>query len=206
MNSALALTQLRQLGVPAFTTSDARALFGESTATASKTLARLARAGAVIPVAHGLWTLEAELDPFVLTDFLTAPAPSYVSLQTALYRRGVIEQIPAAIYVVTLGRAEIVKTTAGTFSMHKVPPELFGGFDVLENGARLASAEKAIVDFLYLSGTRNRRFAALPEIELPRGFNRRKVVRWIGLIPSTRHRVLARRRFTEWIEPHLASR
>lgn len=206
MNSVDALAALRKLAVPAFTTADARALFGESTATASKTLRRLAHAGLLSSISHGVWALDEQLDPLVLPELLTAPAPSYVSLHTALYRRGIVQQIPAAIYVVTVGRTRRYATRAGTFSMHRIPPELFGGFEVLESGAKLATSEKAIIDFLYLSTTRSRLFARLPEIELPPDFDRRIAERWIRKIPSATLRALVTRRFGEWIAPHLPKR
>ena len=195
MNSAMALAVLRALNVPLFTTADARAAFGGTMPSTSKTLARLAAVGLVVGVRRGLWTLNSELDPLLLPDYLTAPAPSYVSLQTALYRRGLIEQIPAVIFAVTLGKPQRLNTAFGTYSMHRIAPELFGGFEVLPNGAKLATAEKALVDLLYLSGSRQRYFAALPEIQFPRGFKKLEVERWLRCVPTTRLRTLAESRW-----------
>ncbi len=49
----------------------------------------------ICSVRHGTWWLEDTLDPLRLPEYLTAPLPSYVSLQTALHRRGLIEQSPS---------------------------------------------------------------------------------------------------------------
>lgn len=190
MNGLEALAILRKLGVPALDTADAAAAFGLSTAAASQTLTRLARVGLIRSVRHGTWWLEDTLDPLRLPEYLTAPLPSYVSLQTALHRHGLIEQIPEVVYAVSLARTERVKTKAGTFSIHHVAPEVFGGYEETERGAKLATAEKALFDFAYLSSGRSRLFTSLPEVELPRGFRRKELSRWLAKIPSARSRTL----------------
>jgi predicted transcriptional regulator of viral defense system len=194
MNAADAFAVLRKLGVPAVDTSDAAAVLGLSTAAASQTLGRLARAGLVKSVRHGTWWLEDALDPFRLPEYLTAPLPSYVSLQTALHRRGLIEQIPEVVYAVSLARTQRVKTKVGTFSIHHVAPEVFGGYEETTRGAKLATAEKALFDFAYLSGGRSRLFTSLPELELPRGFRRKELARWLAKLSSERSRTLTARK------------
>jgi predicted transcriptional regulator of viral defense system len=190
MNGAGALAILRKLGTPAIDTADAAAALGLRTAAASQTLTRLARAGLIRSVRHGTWWLEDALDPLRLPEYLTAPLPSYVSLQTALHRRGLIEQIPTVVYAVSLARTERIKTNAGTLSIHHVAPEVFGGYEETERGAKLATAEKALFDFAYLSSGRSRLFTSLPELELPRGFRRKELSRWLAKIPSERSRTL----------------
>ncbi|HWP08016.1 MAG TPA: hypothetical protein VNN72_19865 [Polyangiaceae bacterium] len=194
MNGAEALAILRRLGVPALDTADAAAAFGLSTAAASQTLARLARAGLIRSVRHGTWWLEDRLDRLLLPEYLTAPLPSYVSLQTALHRRGLIEQIPEVIYVVSLARSARLRTKLGTFSIHHVAPEVFGGYEETEHGVKLATAEKALFDFAYLSSGRTRLFTRLPELEVPRGFRRKELSRWLAKIPSVRSRTLTERK------------
>jgi predicted transcriptional regulator of viral defense system len=191
MNTAGALARLQRLNVSAFTTADARAAFGGSTASASQTLAALADRDLAFSLRRGLWSLQKDVDPLLLPEHLSAPAPSYVSLWTALYRHGVIEQIPAVVYVVTLGKTKRYETTAGTFSLHRVSPEMFCGFEVTKEGIKLATVEKAIVDVAYLSGVKSRLFSSLPEIELPRSFDFTAVQRYLDRIPAKRHRTLA---------------
>ncbi|OGQ16994.1 MAG: hypothetical protein A2138_05680 [Deltaproteobacteria bacterium RBG_16_71_12] len=206
MNAAIALSRLRRLGTPVFTTADGRALFRGTTAGASQTLAALARHGLVVPLRRGLWSLDVEVDPLLLPEHLSAPSPSYVSLQTALYRRGVIEQIPSTIYAVTLGKTKRYHTSVGDYSLHRVAPELFGGFEIVAGGVKLATAEKALADVAYLSGGKSRLFAALPEIELPAGFSLPEARGWLARIPSKRHRTLAERWFEQWVRPHVKAR
>ncbi|HEY6879374.1 MAG TPA: hypothetical protein VI299_15210 [Polyangiales bacterium] len=190
MNSVEALAILRKLGVPAIDTADAAAALRLSTAAASQTLTRLAGAGLIHSLRHGSWWLEDTLDPLRLPEYLTSPLPSYVSLQTALHRRGMIEQIPEVVYAVTLARTQRVKTKVCAFSMHHVLPEVFGGYEETERGAKIATAEKALFDFAYLSSGRSRLFTSLPELELPRGFRRRELSRWLAKIRSERSRTI----------------
>lgn len=123
--------------------------------------------------------------------------PSYVSLQTALHRHGLIEQIPEVVYVVSLARTQKMKTKVGAFSIHHVAPEVFGGFEETERCAKVATAEKSLFDFAYLSSGRSRLFTNLPELELPRGFKRKELARWLAKIPSERSRTLTSRKLDE---------
>ena len=54
--------------------------------------------------------------------------PAYVSVQSALYLHGMISQIPHVIYVASLARTQRVATTIGTYSIHQIAPEFFGGY------------------------------------------------------------------------------
>ncbi|HEY6002578.1 MAG TPA: type IV toxin-antitoxin system AbiEi family antitoxin domain-containing protein [Anaeromyxobacter sp.] len=195
MNASEAIGRLRSLHIPAATTADAAAVLGLSIEAASHTLRRLASSGLVTRVRRGLWALSDGPDPLALAEYVTAPYPSYVSLQTALYRRGMVTQIPSMIYLVSLARSDRIETNVGTYSVHHIRPELFGGFEHdPASGTKLALPEKALFDFLYLSPTRGRLFAALPELELPRGFRRSEVRAWTDRIPSPRSRSIVRRK------------
>ncbi len=110
-----------------------------------------------------------------------------------------IEQIPQLTYAVSLARSQRIKTTAGVVSIHHVSPELFGGFSTMPNGVKVATPEKALFDLAYLSGGRSRRFAALPELELPSRFRRKALDHWLTRISATRPRTMASRRLEEWL-------
>jgi len=196
VNVARAARRLAGLGRPVVRTSDVAALFDESTFAASKTLARLSAAELVRPVRHGLfWVAAGPVDPYVLPEYLTDPYPSYVSLQTALYLHGMIEQLADVIYVVSLARTARVRTTVGTFSVHRVAPRFFGGFETHANGAKVATPEKALVDIAYLSSGKTRLFRALPELELPRRYRHRAAREWIARLPSSRARARVSRAY-----------
>lgn len=198
MNAATALRLLQGLGVPVVSTSDAVALLDQSPPTASKTMERLAAAELVRPIRKGLWSLVPTIDPYLVAAYLVAPYPAYVSLWSALYLREVIEQIPSSIYVASLARAQDIRTTVGTYSIHHLAPELFGGFETQEpSGVKLATAEKAVFDLAYFSSVRSRRFAAVPELRLPSRFRWGAVGAWVGRIAAPAVATRVRRRLEE---------
>jgi len=185
MNAAAALAHLRALRKPVVTTEEAAlALRAERSAT-THTLERLATAGLLKRIRHGLWTTEQTLDPLLLPEYLTAPFPSYVSFQSALFFHGMVSQIPSVIYVATLAQTRTVRTSLGTYSIHRLAPTFFGGFEIVKpSGVRLATPEKALLDTLYLAPARSRLFAHLPEIELPDHFDRDRATSWIRRMPA----------------------
>ena len=202
MNAASALARLRGLAKPVVTTEETILLLGTSPSAATQTLRRLAAAGLVKRVRHGLWAVDLAVDPLVLPEYLTAPLPSYVSLQTALYLHGMVDQIPQVIYAASLARTRRVRTSLGTFSIHRVAPTFFGGFETgAGSGIRLATPEKALLDILYLGPARSRLFAHLPEIEIPKRFDRRRARAWLERLPAGPRRTSVERRLDALLPP-----
>jgi predicted transcriptional regulator of viral defense system len=202
VNATEALRRLRELRVPIVTTSDAAALLDLRVDAASQTLRRLSRARMVVPIRRGLWAVQAEPDLLILAEYAASPYPAYVSLQTALYRHAMIEQIPSVIYVVSVGRSARVSTPLAAYSIHHLPPELFGGFDRdPRTGVKLARPEKALFDMAYLSGTALRLFRSLPELTLPRGFRKGEARRWVQRIRTPRLRAMSEARLEEFMAP-----
>jgi predicted transcriptional regulator of viral defense system len=195
MNQIEAIKRLYALRSPAFTTRDAAALLNVSPANSSMILRRLARHDFVTRIARGRWGISRGITRFALPELLSAPEPAYVSLQSALFHHGLIEQIPTVIYAITTGRTRRVQNTLATVSFHRVPPELFTGYDVNpRDGAKIATPEKALFDLLYLAPARSRLFARLPELEIPRSFRWAEVTKYVRLVKSTsRHSSLMRK-------------
>jgi predicted transcriptional regulator of viral defense system len=194
VNQIEALQRIQRLGVPSFETRDISALLRVTPSNASVLLSRLAGRGFVRRISRGRWTIGAPSSRELLAEHLAAPSPAYVSLQSALFRHGLIEQIPEVIYAITLGRARRIRTPDGTVSLHRMPPNLFGGFETSADGANVATAEKALFDLLYLSPTRTRLFVHLPEIEFPKTFRWAEIARWTRKIAGKSRRVFVERR------------
>jgi len=190
-----AYARLLDLGVATVKTADVAAALRLSTTAATKLLGRLAKANLVTGLRSGLWLLARDApDPYGLAEALTAPMPSYVSLQTALYLHGMIDQVPGVIYLVSLARTQKIATSVGVFSVHHVAPELFEGFESRADGTKLATPEKALFDVAYLSGGRSRLFAHLPELELPARFRRGRLREWTRRITASRKRSMVETR------------
>ena len=182
--ASIVLGRLNRMGKPVLTTGDAALHLGLSTSAASRALSRLAAAGLVLPVRHGLWSLDLRTDPLRLPEELTAPFPAYVSLLTALQLHGMIGQLPRVVYVASLAPTRRIHTRIADYSVHRLAPAFFGGFVTTPGGVRLATPEKALLDTLYLAPARSRLFAALPEVEIPRGFDREAARSWLARIPA----------------------
>jgi len=193
MTQVEALAKIERLDLSLFETRDLAALLKVENSNANKIASRLARTGFIVPIRRGRWALRRRLNKLAIPDHLTAPYPTYVSLQTALYHHGMISQIPAITYAVSLARTRRYDTPVGTISIHHVEAEFFFGFELDESGTvKMATPEKALVDVFYLSPTRSRLFKKLPEIEFPRRFRWSKTFEIASKIRSP-----ARKRFVE---------
>jgi len=186
VNAARAIAILETAGLPLVTTSEAAALWGVSVKAGSEMLRRLAAAGVVHHLRRGLWA-RGEIDPLRAVERLAEPDTAYVSLLTALRLHGMVDQLAPAVQAVTTGRARSVETPIGAFELHHLSPAFCRGFDRAA-GFPLATPEKALVDVLYLSATRDRTLSRLPELELPRAFSEARARWWVRQIPDWRSR------------------
>lgn len=200
MRLSEAYARLLDLGVTTVETADVAAALRVTTNAATKLLRRLSVAKLVVRLRSGLWLLaRTALNPYGLAEAVTAPMPSYVSLQTALYLHGMIEQVPSVIYVVSLARTQKIATSVGVYSIHHIAPELFDSFEIRSDGTKLATPEKALFDIAYLSGGRSRLFSHLPELELPTRFRRGRLREWTRRINSPRKRSMVETRLEAMI-------
>lgn len=192
------LAAIASMNVPCFTTRDVAARLGLTNGHASVSLARLAAAGQVMRLRRGVWALPARIDPLALPEHLTFPFPAYVSLQSALYLHGMISQVPAITYAVSLARTRRFVTPVGTVSLHHVQPSFFFGFEEEGRaGGRLATPEKALVDYLYLTPARSGLFRSLPELEWPRRFRANVARAMVNRIEPPSRRTLVARKLEE---------
>jgi len=198
MKSIDALKRLSQLPAPAFTSNDAAAALRVNRPRAAKILERLGAAGHLLRLRRGLWTMTDRHDLARLAAQLVAPAPAYLSLQSALHAHGLITQIPQRLYLVSTARTRLYRTPLGSVSVHHVKPSFCTGFFVPpRTGVPLAVPEKSLVDFLYLTPARSRLFGVLPEIEWPRGFRWRTAHRFVQLITAPRRRAMVAARLRD---------
>lgn len=184
MSSLELLTLLKQQNLSHFRIQDVAQLAGVSVNTISSQLKRLEKSGHIVRLKRGLIALPDKIQRFALPAILTAPIPSYVSLYSALFFHGLIEQIPEIIYAITAGRTTQVTNSLATVSFHHVDLTFVAGYMVdPKTEIAMATAEKALVDTLYLQSSRSSLFHKLPELEIPPEFSERCAKEFIGLIP-----------------------
>ena len=181
--------ELQRLGGRTITTAQAAAAWRVPTSSASRILRDLAKADLVESLRHGLWLLERGATAESLAAEITAPYPSYVSHVSALYSHGVIDQVPAEIHLVSAAASRRLRSSRGTYRLHRMPAELFGGYAIVR-GAPLASPEKALFDWAYLSVVSGKPNARLPETEWPSGFRQAEIETWLARIASPRIRTM----------------
>ena len=115
-----------------------------------------AREGTLLRLKKGLYTLSDEhrrrpLSSLELADPLYRP--SYVSLEWALSRYGLIPEAVGTLTSVTPLKSATFRNGFGKFDYRHIAPELFFGFVRQAEPAAhfLATPEKALLDFLHLS-------------------------------------------------------
>lgn len=88
--------------------------------------------------------------------------PSYISLESALSRYGILSQIPQILTCVTTKLPSIFNTSLGVIEYRQVKKDYFFGF-IKEGSYLIAEPEKAILDLFYLEGDKEtvRRYSEL---------------------------------------------
>lgn len=110
--------------------------------------------------------------------------PSYISFEMALAYYGLI---PESVYGITSAATRKTmrfKTTVGEFSYRSIRPRLYFGFEYLtENGrsVKIASPEKALLDYLYLH----------PELNDSDGFREMRISREAVLEKMNRKKLMS---------------
>jgi len=121
-------------------------------------LSRWVKSGKLIQLRRGLYALAEPHQknpphPFLVANRLKRA--SYVSLQSALEHHGLIPEYVPSITSVTTGRPEALSTALGLYIFKHIKKELFFGYQLTDLGsgqsAFIASAEKALLDLLYLT-------------------------------------------------------
>ena len=171
-----------------FTTRDYAAASGASMSSASRRLDRLSKRDALTQVTKGVWanTAHPHFHPLACVPYLLGKEQGYVSFLTALHLHGVLSQIPRTYQVATTGRPRLLDSPVGRFEFLRIKPDLMShGVDWSDTHQPflLASAEKALLDTLYISTRKSRRFSSLPELDLQTAFDRRVFERLLHELP-----------------------
>ena len=171
-----------------FTTRDYAAAGGVSLSSASRRLDRLSERGALTRVTRGVWanTTHPHFHPLACVPYLLGKEQGYVSFLTALHLHGVLSQIPRTHQVATTGRPRLLDSPVGRFEFLRIKPDLMSEgveWSDTHQPFPVASAEKALLDTLYISTRKNRRFLSLPELDLETAFDRRAFERLLNELP-----------------------
>lgn len=169
---------------PVFSTSVVAALTGSAASNVSRDLGKLEDEGMITRIKRGVWAVVHHPDfsaYAVVPHLFKGEEAGYVSLLSALSLHGMIDQIPQVVQVMTTRQRSQLRTPVGTYEFHQMQAELFDGFGPYRGMGNfdIATPEKALFDTMYLSARKGRRFAHLPEIEMPTGLSPTEVEEWI---------------------------
>jgi hypothetical protein len=187
---------------PVFTTAEVAKRAGVALSNASRDLAELEKSRMLVRVRRGLWAIPGhpDLSPYAVVPHLFADEPGgYVSLLSALNLHGMMEQIPRVVQIVTTVQRPRLRSGIGTYEFYRIAPSLFGGHSPYRRSGNfeIATPEKALFDTLYFSARKGRRFAALPEIEVPDGLSAFGVDSWIDRIEHAPLRTAVTKRWAD---------
>jgi len=179
---------IKRLNRPVFTTHELASLSGKSLPAVSKALRLLERKGLIVKIYRGIWADfgSEKLSPYIIIPYLFPRHRAYVSFVSALHLYGIIEQIPQVVTLASMIHTRVIKTKIGTFSVHKISPAFFDGFDWYKGTGNflIAEPEKALVDSLYLSARKKKQFGYFPELHFPKSFSFKKTREWAKDIPD----------------------
>jgi predicted transcriptional regulator of viral defense system len=156
---------------------------------AAKRMSRLSDKKLLTKITKGVWanTRHPYFHPLSCVPYLLGKEQGYVSFLTALHLHGVVSQIPKTYQVATTGRGRSLVSPVGRYEFFQIKPELMKwGTDWSETQLPylIANPEKALLDTLYLSTRKNRRFARLPELDLTQsGFRLPEYERLLEKLP-----------------------
>jgi len=137
----------------------------------SSQISSLAKRGDIIRLKNGLYVIasrKADVVPEHIA--FRMYGPSYISLEWALYKHGLMPDIPYNVTSITAKTTRDFKTPFGSFIYKSVKPDLFFGYmkyeDVSGQPYLLAQPEKALLDYLYLSLSRLKNQADIDGLRL----------------------------------------
>jgi predicted transcriptional regulator of viral defense system len=195
------ISVIKKLGRQVFTTHELAQASGRSLSVVTQSLNNLVREGVVVKICRGVWTEEGlgVISPYAVIPYLFPAHRAYVSFISALHMHGIIEQIPQVTTLASTAHAGIIKTSIGAFYVHHITPSFFCGFGWYKGSGNflIAEPEKALVDSLYLSAHKGKRFGHFPELYFPKTFSFKKVKEWINRIPGKTTREYVKRRLKD---------
>ena len=139
--------------------------------SATQQLNRLYKKHSIEKVTRGVWVNihHPYFSPLATVPYLLGKEQGYISFLTALHFYDVISQIPSKIQIATTGHHRELKSPIGFFEFIHLTPYMMRE-DVKWSNSKsrylIASPEKALLDTLYISTRKGKKFSSLPELDL----------------------------------------
>ncbi|MFO8051972.1 MAG: hypothetical protein R6V01_09800 [Thermoplasmatota archaeon] len=134
--------------------NDLKVLADENKTTISVQLSRLSRMGMVKNPVKG-WYLNPFNSPSMEELSMVLRAPSYLSMEYALSRHGILSQDVHTYTLVTTKLPHTYGSENDIFEYHQIKRSLFWGYET-EGNVNLAEPEKALLDLIYIRYSKNK--------------------------------------------------
>jgi len=186
--------RLLEIEKPYFSHEDVADLLAIKKESAAVLCARYVKKGLLTRLKRDLYARTETIAHLSITDMYRIAnllqVPSYVSLMTALSHYGVSTQVQRGfVESVSVKRTKAFDRGGISFRYVKVSPALYGSF-VKEQGAFIASPEKALIDSIYLASM-GRYTLDVASLDLSK-LDRKKLVRLAANHPSKTQKFLER--------------
>jgi len=106
--------------------------------------------------------------------------PSYISLEYALHRYDIIDQVPARITLITTKKGRVLRLTNQILEYSHLTSKLYFGYNIQDNFL-IAEKEKALLDELYLISLKKRHLS-LENLDLSK-INKKLFNHWLKKFP-----------------------
>jgi len=141
---------LRDKSISLFTLNDISKLFNVKEITIKSALKRFQKKGIINRLVRGKYIFELTTEKpsqYQIANFICQP--SYISLETALSLKGLIDQFSYTITSVTTKKSRSVNYKEMVFSFTHIDRNLFVDY-VKQDNYLIAGDQKAIIDYFYL--------------------------------------------------------
>lgn len=154
MNKVELLAKFNKFKKPFYTFSDLQLILGLKKLSANKRIIDLVNQGFLIKLGRNVFVPSFwEYDPIEVASSLNQPA--YISFETALYRHGILSDTDDSLITLASFLDFNKRTIAGKLIIwSRIKKDLFWGFEK-EGNIMMATAEKALLDLLYLASYGN---------------------------------------------------
>jgi len=146
----------KHTGKKIFSLHDIVLLSGEGKSSASVQLSRLVKYGIVERPVRG-WYMNPFTPPSAEELSMMVRRPSYLSMEYALSRHGILSQNVFTITLVTPKLPYTYRTLGAILEYHQIKRSLFRGY-VHEGPVLVAEPEKALLDLIYIRYVRGREY------------------------------------------------
>jgi len=137
-----------------FSLSDLAQLTGENKSSLSVQLTRLVKTNVISRIAQ-MWYENPFATPSIEETAMVIRYPSYLSLEYALSKQGILSQTVHTLILVTTKLPYTYKTSKAVYEYHQIKKSLFWGYK-REGTVLTAEPEKALLDLIYIRCIRNR--------------------------------------------------